>query len=136
MKTFRLEILTPFGEYLSINVDYLRVQSSKYRLGILPEHSPLVSTLITSEIAFKIGNHEEVFATSGGIIQVKKEKVMLLLDSIERVNEIDISRAMKAKDRAESRLKENISEEDKKSALAALDRANNRIAIYERNRRE
>ena len=136
MKTFRLEILTPFGEYLSINVDYLRVQSSKYRLGILPEHSPLVSTLITSEISFKIGNHEEVFATSGGIIQVKKEKVMLLLDSIERVSEIDISRAMKAKDRAESRLKEDISEEDKKSALAALDRANNRIAIYERNRRE
>lgn len=136
MKTFRLEILTPFGEYLTINVDYLRVQSSRYRLGILPEHAPLVSSLIASEIAFKSGSKEEIFATSGGIIKVDKEKVTLLLDSIERVDEIDYSRAKDAQNRAESRLKNSKDEEEIKQAQRALERAKNRIAIYERNRRE
>ena len=136
MKTFRLEILTPFGEYMTADVEFLRVQSSQYRLGILPDHAPLVSSLIVSEIAFTIGGNENVFASGGGIIQVSKEKVVLLLDSIERASEIDVNRAQAAKQRAEDRLKDNISEEDKKRAQAALDRANNRIAIYERNRRQ
>ena len=69
-------------------------------------------------------------------IKVDKEKVTLLLDSIERVDEIDYSRAKDAQNRAESRLKNSKDEEEIKQAQRALDRAKNRIAIYERNRRE
>lgn len=129
---FKLEILTPFGTYAKFDsVDYLSVPSSNSVLGILPNHAPLVADVILGEISITIDNNRDYYATSGGIIYVKKDKTILLLNSIEHGNEIDLERANLAKDRAEKRLSNSNKnlEIDELRAKASLYRALNRIKV-------
>lgn len=129
MKKLNLEILTPFGKYYSGEVDWIKVHSEDFYMEILPNHSPLVSSLAISKMTMKNDGKETQFAIGGGIIRVEKGKTTLLLNSIEGKNDIDIARATEAKQRAESRLanKDNI---DVARATRALKKALNRIDIY------
>ncbi len=130
-KTFHLTILTPYGRYFDAEVEFLEVHSEKYNLGILPGHAPLVSTVAISKMIIKTFNNTLVYAVGGGIINVSKEKTTLVLDSIERSDEIDIARAIEAKKRAEERLKNIAQEEaiDINRAKLSLLKAINRIEI-------
>lgn len=104
-KTFRLVILTPYGRYFDNEVEFLSVKSEKYNLGILPGHSPLISTLVVCEMVIKMFNgNANHYAIGGGAIEVTKEKVTLILDSIEKASDIDVERANRSKERAENRL--------------------------------
>ena len=133
MKSFTLNIYTPFSHYYSDDVEYLQVCSEDYMLGILPNHAPLVSTVTIGEIVIQKGGKKESYATSGGIIKIKDNKVELLLKSIESVNEIDLDRAIAAKQRALERLanpkQETVIITSSKLALA---RAENRIKLKNR----
>ena len=129
MKQLNLEILTPYGKYYAGEVDYIRVQSEDFLMEILPNHAPLVSSLVISKMVIKNGSTEELYAIGGGIIRVEKGKTTLLLNSIEGKNDIDIDRANDAKTRAEKRL-ENKDEVDVARAKSALERALNRISVY------
>lgn len=132
MKTFLLEIITPYGKYLTKQVEYLSLSSSKGMLGILPNHSPLISDVLICEIIIRYSGVEESFACSGGLIKINKEKVVLLLNSIEKASEIDIDRANESKKRALERLSRAHKDEmiDIARAEAALSRAINRIKVY------
>lgn len=137
MKTFQLIIYTPFGKYMDKQVEFVQVTSEDYTLGILPGHSPLISTLIISQIVIKDGENKRFYSIGGGVVKVENDIVTLLVDSIESADEIDIERAKAAKERAEKRLME-ISENasiDKKRARLALARAMNRIKLIESNNR-
>lgn len=132
MKTFHLDILTPYSHYLSKDVCYLKVQTDKFLIVILPDHAPLVSTLVVSEMIVKDENGEKNYAISGGIVRVDKgNKVTVLVDSIEEENDIDLSRAISSKERAERRLADAEKENaiDIKRARESLARAINRINI-------
>ena len=131
MKTFQLTILTPYGLYLDAQANYVQVTSEDYTLGILPGHSPLISTLVISTMYIKFDNEKIPYAIGGGIIRVEKDKVTLLLDSVERYDEIDYNRALSAKERAEKRLKEKEEDSsiDEHRAEYALARALNRIKV-------
>lgn len=134
MKTIKLEILTPYSKYFSGEVEYLQVQSEKYLLGIYPEHAPLISTITISELVLKINNEKYFYATSGGVMHIKENnEVTLLLESIEKQEEINLERAIKAKERAEKRLNHNKEDFDVTRAEAALSRALNRINVYHRD---
>ena len=130
-KTFHLNILTPYGHYFEGEVEFIEVRSEKYNLGILPGHAPLISTLEVGKMVLRIRSVNEIYAIGGGIINVEKDKVTLILDSVERADEIDLERAKEAKKRAEDRL--NISKEDDaidvNRAKLALLKAINRIDI-------
>ena len=129
---FQLTIYTPHGKYLSATVDYLSVKSSVSVIGILPNHAPLVSTLEISRMTIKMGNKTFQYAIGGGVINIKKNtEVVLMLDSIERSDEIDLARAKAAKQRAEALLNQKSQEVDVKRAKAALSRALNRISVCE-----
>ena len=133
MKTFTLDIFTPFSHYFSDEVECLQVSSEDYRLGILPNHAPLVSTVTICEIVIQKGGKKESYATSGGVIEVKDNKVVLLLKAIESVDEIDLSRAEAAKDRALKRLANpNLETVKVTSSKLALARAENRINLKNR----
>lgn len=133
-KTFLLDIFTPYGNYLTQEVSFLEVRSEDYCLGILPEHAPLVSTLAISKMVIEIAGKRYLYAIGGGIININKEGVTLLLDSVERSDEIDLQRALDAKKRAMERL-ENIHDDslDQKRAKQALARAWNRIRLIEKD---
>ena len=132
MKKFNLDIYTPFGHYLSVQVDYLSVSSEDYMLGIMADHAELISTVTICEIIIEIDGTRERYATSGGIIKVKNNHVDLILETIESVDEIDLDRAQRAKERAENRLSQSdIEPMIVTTSKLALARALNRIRIKE-----
>lgn len=130
-QTFHLSILTPYGHYFDGEVEFLEVRSDKYNLGILPGHAPLISTIAISKMRIKAHGREMLYAVGGGVITITKEKATLVLDSVERADEIDLERAKEAKQRAEERLstaeKENAV--DVNRAKMALLKAINRIEV-------
>lgn len=126
-----LIIYTPIGKYLEQDVDFLNVQSTEYNLGILPHHSPLVTTVKVSPMKIVDEEGSHLFAIGNGILRIEKDKTVLLLDSIESKDEIDIERALAAKARAEERLtnKKDLNGLDVKRAERALSRALTRIKV-------
>ena len=130
MKTFLLEIYTPYGKYFDRYVDELVIQTEEYVLGILPNHAPLIAKVKTNKMEIVQNGERKCYANGEGLINVTKEKVVLIVESIENKNEIDIDRARDAKRRAEERLKEPLNI-DVERATRALIRANNRISVYE-----
>ena len=130
MKTFLLEIYTPYGKYFDRYVNELVIQTDEYVLGILPNHAPLVAKVKIGKMEIVQNGERKCYANGEGLINVKKDGVTLIVDSVERKDEIDIDRAKEAKKRAEERLKEPLNI-DVERATRALIRANNRIAIYE-----
>ena len=130
MKTFLLEIYTPYGKYFDHYVEELVIQTEEYVLGILPNHTPLVAKVKTSKMEIIQNGEKKCYAIAEGLLNVKKDGVTLLVESIESKDEIDIERAKQAKKRAEDRLKEPLNI-DIERATKALIRANNRISIYE-----
>ena len=130
MKTFLLEIYTPYGKYLDAFVEEIVVPTEEYVLGILANHSPLVAKVRTGKLEIIRDGEKAVYAITEGLINVKKDGVTILVNSIERKDEIDIDRAKEAKRRAEERLNKPLNI-DVERAQKALIRANNRISVYE-----
>ena len=130
-KKIHLKIITPSGIYFTGDVDFLRVHAEHGVLGILPNHQPLISTVTISEMKIVMNGQKFYYAVGGGILDVKKDLTILLLNSVERVDEIDIGRAILAKERAEARLKEAQHDDqiDVVRAQASLLKALNRIKI-------
>lgn len=129
-KFIHLDIYTPTGKYLSSDVDFIKVTSSVAVLGILPSHAPLVTTLEICKLTLKVNNKDTHYAIGGGVLNIKKDRsVVMLLNSIERADEIDFKRATEAKNRAEERLNARNEEIDITRAQAALNRALNRLSL-------
>lgn len=128
---FLLEITTPYGKYLSKDIDFLEVSSTKGMLGILPNHSPLISDILLGAIKIRNDGVESLYATSSGLIKVENNKVYLLLNSIELIEDINILRAEDAKKRALQRIEEAKTNDkiDIARAQAALSRAINRLKL-------
>lgn len=99
------------------------------RFQILVDHAPFVSQLNVGELRIDVPGEDFTFATSGGYIQVLENKVLLLLDSCEAADEIDVQRAESAAERARARLKEKGTDIDVERAKSALSRALNRLNI-------
>lgn len=128
MEQFILDIYTPYGHYLSDKVDFVSLKSEKYNLGLLAGHADIISTIALGQIMIQKGENKDLYATSGGILRIDKGHVSLLLETIESVDEIDLDRAIKAKERAENRLlNKDIETISVTSSKLALDRAINRI---------
>ena len=130
MSTFLLEIFTPFGKYYDRYVDELVIQTDDYVLGILPNHTPLVSKVKISKMFIIQNGDRKCYAIGEGLLNISKDGVTLLLESIESKDDIDIDRARDAKKRAEERLATLVNI-DVERAQRALNRANNRISVYE-----
>ena len=130
MSTFLLEIFTPFGKYYDRYVDELVIQTDDYVLGILPNHTPLVSKVKVSKMFIIQNGDRKCYAIGEGLINITKDGVTLVLESIESKDDIDIDRARDAKKRAEERLATLVNI-DVERAQKALNRANNRISVYE-----
>ena len=125
-----LEIVTPQGLVFSEEVDEVTATGSEGEFGVLPGHVPFVTTLKIGMLTCKKGTESKFFFVNWGYAEVGPEKVMVLADSAERSEDIDIERALAARKRAEERLKhtENV---DFARAEAAVERAVTRAQIVE-----
>lgn len=133
MSTFLLEIVTPERIVYSENVDMIVVTGVEGELGILPNHIPLVTPLKIAPARIKQGGKETPVAVQGGFVEVRKDKVVILAESAELPEDIDLERAQAAKARAEQRLSNARRDEvDFRRAEMALQRAMNRLDVKSR----
>jgi F-type H+-transporting ATPase subunit epsilon len=131
-----VEVVTGERQLLSEDdVDMVVAPGSEGQLGILPRHAPLVTTLAPGELRIKKGNTEDVIAVGGGFLEAGPTRVMVLADSAERAEEIDISRAEEARRRAEAALANRHEDVDLATAQAAMRRASVRLRVAQRRRR-
>lgn len=136
MATLRLEIVTAERQIFSDNVNVLVADGVEGQLGILPHHAPLMTMLKPGELIIKKDSEEIYLVVTGGFLEVRPDKVIVLADACERAEEIDVSRAEAAKRRAEERLKVQRPEVDTARAEAALRRSLIRLKVAERRRRK
>jgi F-type H+-transporting ATPase subunit epsilon len=136
MATFRLEVVTAERMVFADDVSEVVAWGLEGQLGILPHHAPLMTMLQPGDLLIKKDNEEEYLAISGGFLEVRPDKVIILADACERAEEIDIARAEAAKRRAEATLKERPPEVDTAAAEAALRRSLARLKVAERRRRK
>ena len=123
-----LDIVTPYGHIFTEEVDEVVAWGSEGEFSVLPEHTPFLTTLKTGMLTYKKGNETGYFFVSGGYAEVGPDKVLILADSAEKSEDIDVERAIAAKKRAEERLKQT-EKFDEARATASLERAAARIHV-------
>jgi F-type H+-transporting ATPase subunit epsilon len=99
-----LEIVTPDRALLREEVDEVVVPGSEGEFGVLPGHTPLLSTLQIGELWYRQGQEKHFLAIAFGFVEVLPDRVTVLAQVGERAQEIDVQRAERAKQRAEQRL--------------------------------
>jgi F-type H+-transporting ATPase subunit epsilon len=135
MATFKLEIVTAERMVFSDEVSALVAWGVEGQLGILPHHAPLMTMLQPGDLLMRKDKEEEYLAITGGFLEVRPDRVIILADACERADEIDIARAEEAKRRAQETLKSMPLERDAAVAEAALRRSLARLKVVERRRR-
>jgi F-type H+-transporting ATPase subunit epsilon len=127
----KLEIVTPYGLILSEDVDEVSCTGSEGDFGVLPGHVPFFTTLKAGMLAYKKGNTTKYVFVNWGYAEVGSERIMILADSAEKSEDIDMERAKGAMQRAEERLKK-IEEFDFARSTSSLERAVARVQVAER----
>ncbi len=132
-KTFQLEIITPRHVAFKGEVVDFVAPGTDGSFEILKNHTSFVSSIAIGEIRVRRTDGSEIYyATSGGFVEVDKNRVTFLAESCEDVNQIDATRARGAYERALQRL-EDRSSYDPEQARNALLRARNRIRVVEKH---
>jgi F-type H+-transporting ATPase subunit epsilon len=130
-----LEIVTSERTVFSGDVDMVTIPGSGGVMGVLPHHAPVLSTLRPGELRVKIGDETHEFAIGGGFVDIHDNRVIILADSAERAEEIDIARAEAARARAAELLKNPPpNKEDLFKLEASLRRNTVRINVAMRRR--
>ncbi|RMF43314.1 MAG: ATP synthase F1 subunit epsilon [Anaerolineae bacterium] len=104
--TIRVEIVSQDRMVYEGEADIVVVPGAGGEMGILPNHSPLISTLQYGVLKVRRGVEEELFTVAGGVVEVQPDVVTVLADAAENVAEIDVARAEAARERAEKLLAE------------------------------
>lgn len=127
-----LDIVTPYGHVFTDEVDEIIATGSEGEFGVLPEHTPFLTTLDVGMLTYKKGSETGYFFVNSGYAEVGPDKVTLLADSAEKSDSIDIERAKEAMKRAEERLKKQ-EEIDEARATSSLERAVMRVQVAEKH---
>ena len=132
----QLEIVSPERRAFTDEVDMVIVPGIDGQLGILPHHTRLISALGTGELRVKKGGTEQILFISGGFVEVRPDKVVVMADLAEHSEEIDEQNAVEARKRAEAELEQARAPADIARVRAALQTAlmRERIAVRRRSR--
>jgi F-type H+-transporting ATPase subunit epsilon len=120
--TLKLEIVTPTGRVYAQDVDMVTLPGREGEMGILPQHTPLITLLGDGEIIARNGPREERFVVTGGCAEISPERVAVLTMFATAEDAIDEAKAEEARQRAEARLKDkdNLTPEETTLVQAAL----------------
>ncbi len=126
-----INIITPTSTLEFSEVEYLRAPSTEGLFGVLPGHIDSIIALDVGEVKISIDNKSVHYATSGGFADISNDKVILVLETVEEAGNIDINRAEKSLDKAQSYFDDKSNDIDR--ALKAIKRAKNRISVSKKN---
>ena len=133
--TMHVEVVTAERELYNGEADELIAPGSEGQLGILPRHAALLTTLKAGELRIKLNGAEEPLFVSGGFLEVSNNQATVLADTAEHAEEIDQARAEEARRRAQERLAQTTSNEERAELQGALQRALERLRVSELSRR-
>ncbi|MGI8659021.1 MAG: F0F1 ATP synthase subunit epsilon [Candidatus Limnocylindria bacterium] len=132
----QLEVVSPERRVFTDEVDMVIVPGRNGQLGILPHHTPLISSLGVGELRIKKGGTEQSLLISGGFVEVRPDKVIIMADLAEHSDEIDEAKAVEARRQAEAELQQSKDPVDIARVRASLQTAlmRERIATRRRSR--
>src|SRR5438309_8901436 len=133
--TLHVEVVTAEHELYNGEANLVSAPGSEGRLGILPRHAALLTTLAPGDLRIELNGAEEPLFVSGGFLEVSNDNVTVLADTAEHAEEIDQARAEEARRRAQERLAQAQSETERAELQGALERAVARLRVAELARR-
>ena len=134
MAQIHLEVVTPTGPVVSEEVDIVTAPGVGGEIGVLANHAPFLSTIKTGTLSYKKDKVTKYLMVSGGFSEVSNNKITFLVESAEFGQDIDVERALRAKERAEKRLaqaQQSTEKINRVRAEAALQRAMARLRAAE-----
>jgi len=133
----KLEIVTPYSKILDELVDEVTATGKLGEFGVLPGHAPFLTSLNIGELCYKKDGSAVCMALNWGYFEIQDDKIIVLVETAERSDEIDLERAKAALGRAEDALKK-LSPEDKQFKIyeAALERALIRMQVAGKSARK
>ena len=137
MAQIHLEVVTPKGSVVSEEVDIVTAPGVEGEFGVLANHAPFLSAIKTGTLVFKQDRQEKFLMVSAGFAEVSDNKATFLVETAEFGHDIDVDRALLAKERAERRLAKvqaHAEDLDRIRAEAALQRAVARLAAAQRSK--
>jgi F-type H+-transporting ATPase subunit epsilon len=114
-----LEVVTPTGAVVNEDVDIVNAPGYGGDFGVLANHAPFLSTIKIGILSYETGKKREHLMISGGFCEVSNNKITFLVESAEFGSQIDVDRAMKAKERAEKRLTKAASHDESVNVMRA-----------------
>ena len=128
----KLEIVTPYGRVVDTDVDEVTATGALGEFGVLPDHAPFLTSLKIGELCYKIDGVSACMALNWGYFETRDNRIIVLVETAEHAEEIDVERAQRAHDRAEQALKGLGPDEGAKNQRlyeAALERAIVRMQV-------
>jgi F-type H+-transporting ATPase subunit epsilon len=132
--TLRLEIVTPEGTVFSEDVIMVTLPCIEGQLGIFPLHVSLITQMVPGEIIAHQAGHDTFLAVGEGLVDIAADRVAILTDMAVAADHIDEAKAEEARQRAEARLREKISDEEVASVNASLVRSLAQLHVKRRLR--
>jgi F-type H+-transporting ATPase subunit epsilon len=133
--TLHVEVVTAERELYNGEATMVNAPGSEGQLGILPQHAALLTMLKPGAMRIQLDDAEEPLFISGGFLEVNNDTVTVLADTAEYAEEIDEARAEEARRRAQERLEQATTEQERAEVLAAVERAAARLQVAELARR-
>jgi F-type H+-transporting ATPase subunit epsilon len=133
-KTLKLEIITPAATVFSEDVEMVTLPAVEGEIGILPEHVPLMTQMVPGEMVVRQNSKDRFLAVGEGFVEITGDHVTILTDLAISAENIDEAMAEEARQRAQARLREKLSDEEVANVNAALARSLAEIRVKRRQR--
>jgi F-type H+-transporting ATPase subunit epsilon len=132
--TLKLEIVTPEGTAVSEDVEMVTLPGIEGEMGILPQHVPLMTQMVPGAMIVRQNGQDRFLAVGEGLVEITGDQVAILTDLALPAEKIDEAAAEEARQRAQARLRERLSDEEVASVNAALARSLAQIRVKRRQR--
>ena len=121
--TLKFEIITPDATVYSADVDMVTLPGVEGQMGVFPQHVPLMTQMVPGEIIVRKDGHDYSLAVGEGLVEITADHVSVLTDMAIEAEKIDEAKVEEARQRAEARLSEKLSDEEVASVNASLSRS-------------
>lgn len=129
---FKLEVITPERTFFNDNVQSVIIPTPDGQMEIQKGHEPIVVSIEIGTVRLLIDGKWHECTTSEAFMEVRPDETIIFSQAMEWPEEIDISRALAAKERAEERLRQQKSYQEYMQSKIALARAMVRLKVGRR----
>jgi F-type H+-transporting ATPase subunit epsilon len=131
--TTKLEIATPEAVVYSADVEMITLPGVEGQMGVLPQHTRLMTLLVPGEMIVRRDGHNDFLAVGEGLVEVTNDRVCIATNMAVTSDKIDEAVAEEARERAAARLREKLSSEEVASVNASLARALAQLNVKRRH---